>query len=66
MTEPAKCRSCGKPIIWAKTVTGASIPLDADPEKRLVFKKASLKVEMVDTYQTHFATCKDADKWRKM
>ena len=62
----AKCRSCGKEIVWAKTVTGAPIPLDAVSEKRLVFRKGSTKVEMVDTYQTHFATCKDADKWRKM
>jgi hypothetical protein len=25
------CRSCGKPIVWALTVTGGRMPVDRDP-----------------------------------
>lgn len=33
MTTPvSKCRSCDRPIIWAKTIADKSIPLDADRE----------------------------------
>jgi hypothetical protein len=27
------CRSCGAPIVWAKTTHGKSIPLDQDPSE---------------------------------
>ena len=25
------CRSCGAPVVWAVTVTGAMMPVDRDP-----------------------------------
>lgn len=28
----AKCRSCGRPIVWAKTLAGRSMPVDTDPD----------------------------------
>ncbi len=31
MPEQAKCRSCGAPIIWAKTEAGKPMPLDIQP-----------------------------------
>jgi hypothetical protein len=39
--------------------------MDAKPERRLVYREGSEKVDLVDTYQAHFATCKDADSWRR-
>lgn len=65
----ARCRSCNAPIEWAEiTPSGKKMPFDGeivpvkshhDPAGRLV--------ETVDTTVTtsHFATCKDADKWRR-
>ena len=46
------CRSCGEVIIWCITKNGKKMPVDppeADEE----------------TTTSHFATCKDADQWRK-
>lgn len=28
----SRCRSCGAPIIWARTLRGKAIPLDAEPD----------------------------------
>jgi hypothetical protein len=32
MKPLGKCRSCDRPVIWAKTMDDKSVPLDADPE----------------------------------
>ncbi len=29
--QGARCRSCGAPIIWARTEAGKPMPVDADP-----------------------------------
>ena len=31
MTEDS-CRSCGEPIVWARTLHGRMMPLDAEPD----------------------------------
>lgn len=31
MTEQAKCRSCGQPILWVQMASGRSMPLDPEP-----------------------------------
>jgi hypothetical protein len=53
-----KCKSCGQEIVWLKTKNDKNIPVDAD-----TYHGESL----FDTtkHQAHFATCKDADRWRK-
>ena len=48
----SECRSCGEPIIWCITAIGKKMPVDV-PE------------DDAPTTTSHFATCKDADKWRK-
>ncbi len=47
----SECRSCGEPIIWCITASGKKMPVD-EPED--------------DAPTTsHFATCPEADTWRK-
>lgn len=38
-TEPAKCRSCGADILWAKTRAGKNMPVDAVPDNRPLEQK---------------------------
>jgi hypothetical protein len=74
------CTSCGAPIIWAVTVSGAAMPVDVQPSAR----GNLLLEESEDPRQppfatvvrgrqpagpkplrlSHFATCPDAKKWR--
>lgn len=55
-----QCRSCGADIVWLKTQRGKNIPVDAED-----VVDEEVEVFDPDTMTTHFATCKDADKWRK-
>lgn len=66
----AECRSCGAPIEWVVTEKGKRMPLDierrddgnvtVDPSgtARVVPKGKGSRV-------SHYATCADADRWRK-
>ena len=47
----SECRSCGEPIIWCLTAKGKKMPVDVPEDDAPT--------------TSHFATCKDADKWRK-
>jgi hypothetical protein len=62
----SRCRSCHKAIVWAKTVTGKSMPLDVEPVEggniQLVDGIAHV-VELL--YLSHFATCSSAARHRK-
>lgn len=65
----AKCRGCNAEIVWALTVNGHRLPLDAKPEKRFVFRgdiqlDAERAVELRDTFVSHFATCPQAGAFR--
>lgn len=62
------CRSCKAPVYWLGTATGKAVIVDvrprrvytpdmSDPERK-TFK-------ITEGYESHFATCPDADKWRK-
>jgi hypothetical protein len=33
--QPAPCPDCGRPILWLTTVTGARMPVDANPDPNL-------------------------------
>jgi hypothetical protein len=70
------CRSCGAPIVWARTDSGKRMPVDADPSEdgTLVLEQAGavLRAHVVGTvpgegsrHRAHFATCPDAESWRK-
>lgn len=56
--DKARCKSCGKTIFFVTTPNGYPMPIEevdrpvwGEPEERY--------------WQSHFASCKDAKKWRK-
>jgi hypothetical protein len=59
------CKACKAKVKWIKTASGASMPLDAKPIK--YYRKATtpLKYIQEEGYTTHWATCPEADKFRK-
>lgn len=64
----ATCEGCGAEIMWAITSNGKKIPLDPDPEERFVVarqKNTGPQVALKKTYQTHFASCPDAEEFRR-
>lgn len=69
------CRSCGARLIWAVTASGRTMPVDYEPHEegnlRLKIANGLTYVEVVaqhargQLHRPHFATCPDADSWRK-
>ncbi len=59
------CSSCGAPIFFAPSRTGALMPLDAVPQMRAVFQEGSLEAQIMRTYTPHFGTCPNAAQHRK-
>ena len=64
------CRSCQKPILWAKTPSGRAMPLDADPVASGNVTLRSDGVAIVGTpgsgtYVSHFSTCRAAAQHRR-
>ena len=67
------CRSCGKPIIWAKSEKGRNMPLDAEPMRhglRFLIDPEGYAHHVpsgVDDlgHRSHFATCPNAKRHRK-
>lgn len=74
------CRSCGHPVIWTATPAGHRMPIDAAPvdDGNLHLDQTTNPptVTVVNTlqhdpgcgrrhYTSHFATCLDANEWRK-
>lgn len=67
---PDRCRSCGAPILWARTTKSKSIPLDADPceDGNLTLIEGVAHYGALAGqrhYKSHYATCPDAARWRK-
>lgn len=75
-----RCRSCDAPIIWARTINGKTMPVDAEPteggnvllEIRQGLMRATVyppDATLIDPDLTfrlsHFTTCPDAQGWRK-
>ncbi len=64
----ATCKSCRAPIVWGTTqYAGKRVPLDP-PEKRYVRLHEGVDVgrlQLVDTWLSHFATCPSASKHRR-
>ena len=56
----SQCKSCGKAIVWLKTERGKNIPVDADS-----VSDKEAKIFDPDTMVSHFATCPDADRFRR-
>lgn len=71
----ANCRSCGEPIEWCTWEdSGKTIPLDLGVAPKGNIAVVGDKVHRYgaederlgrDRRVSHFATCKDADSWRK-
>lgn len=68
------CRSCQQEIIWAKTVTGKSMPIErADDGNLIVVKgiahvipKGEEPVADMQRFVSHFATCPKAELHRRI
>lgn len=78
MTEPSTfCSSCKRPIWWARTRNGRSLPLDPEPVPggnvtidAQGFAHVLTKAELAAPpdgphFVSHFATCEFADRHRK-
>ena len=63
MNAPRVCNGCGVEIVWGVTAKGSKVPLNP-PEKRYIQGRSG-KYIMVDTHTSHFATCPQADQFRK-
>jgi len=70
------CRSCGAPILWARSTRGRMVPLDREPvadgtiilgadDVAFVLGPADEPIAGTPRYHSHFATCPDADKYRR-
>lgn len=53
------CRSCGAAVVWFKTDAGKNMPVDA-----ATVLPEDLVLEL-PRHVSHFATCPDADKFRR-
>lgn len=66
MAAQIECKACGRPMIFAKTATGASIPLDARTQVYRLVEKASGPpdaIKATDCFVSHFATCPKASSF---
>lgn len=62
----AKCRGCGKSIVWGETKDGKKIPLDPRPPVYSVRKdplSGTVLERALDCMVTHFATCPQASQF---
>lgn len=60
------CRSCGRAIEWAKTPTGATIPLERVANVYTIGSDNVVEAIVSPSrglYVSHFATCPDAKTW---
>lgn len=73
----SRCRSCNMPVNWVLTENGKRMPLDVNaydgekPGGLFVVRDGVAIAVTPDTFpgepvfQSHFATCRDADQWRR-
>lgn len=68
------CRSCGSLVVWAMTDSGRWMPVDRLPDERGTLRLwtdayNNLHVQhdalAPRRHRPHFATCPDAESWRK-
>jgi hypothetical protein len=72
------CRSCGQRMLWAKTESGKSIPLDPEPAPdgnvaldgavaMVLGPEAAAQCRAAGgrLYKSHFATCSHPERHRK-
>jgi hypothetical protein len=65
------CRSCGAPVRWAITQHENRMPVDPEPVENgnliLIDRDGELHVAhaVPGTHVSHYATCPDAERWRR-
>jgi len=69
------CQSCGAHIVWAITEGGKKMPVDSepDPDGNLLLwtQGQEWRTKVIQgewdgpRYRPHFATCPDAQSWRR-
>lgn len=64
MDAVTRCKLCKAEIFYIKTAKGADMPLNADPLNRYV-KSREHGWLFVKSYQPHWETCPEADKFRR-
>jgi hypothetical protein len=65
--EIRACRSCDAPIVFI-TIHGSGKKHPVNASSRKLFVRVAGKddeYELRDCYESHFATCHDADRFRK-
>lgn len=65
MSDCSSCQSCGAPIKFVRTVSGRWVPLDPEVVNCMTDKGHPGLYEPVKGFVSHFATCPDADKYRR-
>ena len=64
-----RCRSCNAEVVWARTKAGKLNPMQLDARGTWVIVDGTARtMELGDTgpyYSSHFATCPQANDWRK-
>lgn len=60
MSKRSVCWGCGTLIKWLKTKKGKAMPVELS-EKVIVTEAG----EVVRGYESHFATCPEADRFRR-
>jgi len=60
MKSADKCKSCGAPIVWVRSVINKPIPLDPK-----IYRVVTEDGVVVKGRISHFATCPNADKFRR-
>lgn len=75
----SSCASCQAEIIWCVSVKGSRMPVDARPAAdgnlsltengtaapRATVLAVAKRFGRTNLHKSHFATCQDADSWRK-
>ena len=64
----SRCRSCGAQVTWAKTELGKSMPIErvaADGNLTFDAANGTVRSDPEGVWISHFATCAQADEWRR-
>lgn len=61
----AVCAACNKPILFCKTVSGATMPLDATPINAAVMDRHGRRIEIKSVFVPHFVTCTHPEQFKR-
>lgn len=54
--DAVACKSCGKPVVWTRTLNGNALPLSVATVEERGGQRFAV---------SHFADCPDAQEWRR-